>query len=567
MLLAKRSRAAASVLGWRRHDGRALAGFPGRFFNDVTWVNQMSNSTGGASPKAKGPAITWEDDDASFGHERQLAEPAGEAPDSFAALLAGKKDHGQRLMVGEKVKGTVSFIPPQGGDVLVDLGGKSSGLIEKLELIDESGQLKVKVGDPIEAFVLSKKGGEVLLSYKMSQQLRSAADLEAAQSKGIPVRGKVLKLVKGGFEVAILGKTAFCPLSQMDVRFSETGAEHLGKDYEFLVEKVEERGRNIVLSRAAWLRREAEAKAKELLATLTPELVLSGKVTQLRDFGAFVDLGGVEGLVHVSEMAHGRVSRPQDVVQVGETVAVKVLKIDRDPQGRPKISLSMKAALENPWDRISDHVTTSKSYQGRVVSLQSFGAFVEIRPGIEGLIHVSEMSWTKRIHHPSEVLKVGDPVTVLIKDIDPVHRRLSLSMKQAEDDPWYDVARRFPVGGVAKAKVERLKPFGVIAELAPGVTGMVPMGVIKRLFGEAYRQPCTPGRELEVRVVNLDIDQRKILLSLADVEEEEADRRDYVEYLKAQAEDQHRAQAEAPAAASKTGSFGALLSAKLKSKS
>lgn len=509
--------------------------------------------------KSKGPSIQWEDDDAGFATQ----VPAQEASPEFAELLKGA-GRPQNFMVGEKVKGVVSMIPP-GGDVMVDLGGKSSGIIEKLELLDDQGQVRLKVGDTIEAFVISKKGGEVLLSYKMSQQLKSAEDLERAKANGLAVRGKVIKAIKGGFEVAVLGKTAFCPVSQIDTRFTNEGTEHLGKDYEFLVEKVEERGRNIVLSRAALLRQQAEARAKELVQSLTSESVLDGVVKEVRDFGAFVDLGGVDGLVHVSELSHARVAKAADAVSVGDKVRVKVLKIEKDERGRPKLSLSMKAASQDPWDDIFQVVEGGKSYTGRVVNLMPFGAFVEIRPGVEGLLHVSELSWTKRVHHPSEVVKIGDTVTVTVKDIDAVQKRISLTMKQIEDDPWYEATARFPAGKVVRGPVDKLKPFGALVELAPGLTGLLPVGVLRRKFGEAYRAHATPGMELEVRIVNLDKEARRVLLSLSDMEEEDADHKNYLEYLATEKAAVERAAAEKAAASSaaKQGSFGALLSAKL----
>jgi small subunit ribosomal protein S1 len=450
---------------------------------------------------------------------------------------------------------------------MVDLGGgKSTGVIEKIELLDENGQLKYKVGDVLEAYVVARRGGEVQLSNQMSQSLKSADDLERAQAQGIPLRGRVVKAVKGGFEVTVLGKTAFCPVSQIDTRFTaDEGAEHLGKEYEFLVEKVEERGRNIVVSRAALLRVQAERRTKELMASLTPETVLPGTVTELRDFGAFVDIGGVEGLVHISALSHGRVAHPSEVVKQGDKVQVKVLKVERDEKGRPKISLSMKAATQDPWDRINDLVEGGKVYAGRVVNLMPFGAFVEVVSGVEGLLHISELSWTKRVHHPSEVLKIGDTVNVAVKDIDTVKKRLSLTMKQPEDDPWYAVATKFPVGEVRQGKVEKLKPFGAIVELAAGVTALLPLAVLKRKFGEAYRHATSPGKDLEVRVVNVDTEQRKILLTLADIEEEDSDRKNYEEYLVAEraAKEAAAQQNEAPVG-ERIGSFGALLSSKLR---
>jgi len=518
----------------------------------------------------KGPAIQWEDDDAGF--DPAAVIKAAEQEAEFAALLKDNAPKPVRLMIGEKVRGTVSLIPTTSNDVLIDLGGgKRSGIIEKQELVDEHGQLKFKVGDTIDAFVIAKKGAEILLSHSMSQSLKSAGDLETAQARGIPVRGKVLKVNKGGYEVAVLGKTAFCPLSQIDVRFSETGAEHLGKEYDFLVEKVEEKGRNIVVSRAALLRKQAEQRSKEVLASLTPETVLDGTVTEIRDFGAFVDIGGVDGLVHISALSHARVAHPKDAVTVGDKVRVKVLKIDKDDKGRPKISLSIKAAEQDPWDRIHDLVQGGKTYTGRVVNVMQFGAFVEVVPGIEGLLHVSELAWGKRIHHPSEVVKVGDQVTVTVKDIDLSQKRLSLTMKQAEDDPWYQAAQRFPSGQVLKGKIDKLKPFGALVEIAPGLSGLLPMAVIKRKFGEAYKPQMMPGKEHEVQVVSLDSGEKRILLTLIGVEEEDADQKNYLEYLAAEEQAKKAEAAKEKTAVAvdskpKAGSFGALLSAKLNKK-
>ncbi len=514
--------------------------------------------------KVKGPSIQWEDDDSGF--DTQALEEAKASDDkAFADLLKQESKGGQRLAVGEKVQGTLSLIGT-GNDVMVDLGhGKATGVIDRVELLDEHGALKYKVGDKLEVYVVARRGGEVQLSHKMSHSLKSSDDLEKAQAQGIPVRGKVAKVIKGGFEVTVLGKTAFCPISQMDTKFTDNGAEHVGKDYEFMVEKVEERGRNIVVSRTALLRKKADLRLQELAASIGSDTVLSGTVTELREFGAFVDIGGVDGLVHVSALTHGRVSHPSEVVSVGDQVQVKLLKIERDDKGRPKVSLSMKAASQDPWERVHELVSGGKVYLGKVVNLQPFGAFVQIVSGLEGLLHISELSWTKRVHHPSEVLKIGDEVSVAVKDIDTVKRRISLTMKQPEDDPWYAATTRYPVGQVRATKVERLKPFGALVELAPGLTALLPLSVLKRKFGEAYKQAATPGKELEVKIVAVAPDERRIQLTLADIEEEDDDQKNYEDYLASerQVAEQQKALSNV-ADAPKVGSFGALLGSKLK---
>lgn len=519
----------------------------------------------------KFPDVQWEDDDKDFGVTKDREDDVG---GEFADMLEkdeqknGGRDN--RFLVGEKVKGIVAMIPQgTGTDILIDLGAtKASAIVEKIDLQDESGQLKVKVGDAVELFVISKKGGEILLSTKMSQALKSAGDLENAFARKTPIRGKVAKVVKGGFEITVLGKAAFCPVSQLDIRFVEDPNVHVGQEYEFVIEKFEEGGRNVVLNRATLLRAQAEERLKQLMATLKPDTVLDGTVTEVRDFGAFVDIGGVEGLVHVSQLGHARVVKASDVVHKGDKVRVKVLKIESAtegggaPGGKPKISLSMKATAVDPWDDIHRHVEGGKSYTGKVTNLMPFGAFVEIAPGVEGLLHVSEMSWMKRIHHPSELVKQGDRVTVTVKDIDTNSRRISLSMKNIEDDPWFEADKKFPAGRTLKAPVEKLKPFGALVELAPGLSGLLPMAVIKRKFGEAYRQPCTPGKELEVRVVQLDKTGKRVLLTLEGVEEENADQKDYLEYVAAEKEAAKVQEAKSDQSP-RAGSFGALLSAKL----
>ena len=516
------------------------------------------------------PDIKWEDEESDFDVETRKAEKL--ETEAFEALLDQKDESTERqsLRVGQKVRGTVSRVNQLSGDILVDLGGKDSGIIEKRELVDEKGATTTfNLGDPVEAFVVSRRGGDILLSYKMSTALRSIDDLEAAQSKKIPVRGRVSGVVKGGVEVTVLGKTAFCPLSQLDTRFLENAAEYVGQELEFLVERVEGRGRNIVLTRAALLRKRAEERARELRENLKPDQIFDGIVTDVRDFGAFVDIGGVEGLVHISELSYSRVSKASDFIEKGAKVRVKLLKVEDDAQGRPKISLSMKQASQDPWESIYNHVANGETYSGRVVNVMNFGDFVEIKPGIEGLLHISELSWSKRVHHPSEVVKVGDNVTVKIKDIDPVQKRLSLTMKHGEDDPWIKFKGQFPVGHIGTATVERLKPFGVLVTLVEGVPGLVPMSTLKKKFGEAYRMACAPGKSLEVKVLVVNDADRKVLLSLSDVEEEEDDHKNYLEYLKAEEEQAAKALESSKVdseAKARPGTLGALLSAKLQQK-
>ncbi len=502
----------------------------------------------------KQPGIQWEDDDSDFGRIEVKEDQS-----DFSQLLEEKGDEADFVFRGQKITGIVLLIPVASHDILIDLGGKNSGVMDRNELLDAEGQLKVKVGDSIEAYVVSKKGGEIVLSYSMAQSIRSAEDLQNAYSQKSPVKGKVLKINKGGFEVLVLGKHCFCPVSQMDTRFVETPEQFLNKDLEFMITEYGENGRNIVLSRSKLLKIQAELRLKDLVASLTPETILDGTVTEVRDFGAFVDIGGVDGLVHISELSYQRIERASDFVKRGEKVRVKVLKIANDAAGKPKISLSMKAAMRDPWEDMHDHIKGGENYTGRVTRLMNFGAFIELKPGIEGLLHVSEMSWVKRVHHPSDVVKVGDSVTVTVKDIDTVTKRISLTMKQIEDDPWFKATEHFPIGKTLMGKIERLKNFGAILVLADGVTGLIPLSTIKRKFGEAYKSSCVPGKDLEVRIQDVSPSERKILLTLPGLGEEDADKKDFLEYVRSE---QEKA-AVVPQDAARQGSFGALLNAKL----
>jgi small subunit ribosomal protein S1 len=389
----------------------------------------------------KTPGIQWEDDDSDFGRIEDKEDQS-----DFSQMLEEKGDEADFIFRGQKVTGIVSLIPTDSHDILIDLGGKNSGVMDRNEILDADGLLKLKVGDSIEAYVVSKKGGEVVLSYSMAQSIRSAEDLQNAYSQKSPVKGKVIKVNKGGYEVQVMGKHCFCPVSQMDSRFVETPEQFVGKDLEFIITEYGENGRNIVLSRSRLLKAQAEERLKTLITSLTPDTILDGTVNEVRDFGAFVDIGGVDGLVHISELSHQRIERASDFIKRGEKVRVKVLKIENDSAGKPKISLSMKAAMRDPWEDMHEHVKGGENYTGRVTRLMNFGAFIELKPGIEGLLHVSEMSWTKRVHHPSDVVKVGDSVTVTVKDIDSVAKRISLSMKQIEDDPWFKATEHFPIG-------------------------------------------------------------------------------------------------------------------------
>ena len=504
--------------------------------------------------------IQWEDEEESTGKDKEKAEQPGSKEESFADLMASAEGGFERksIRVGGKVEGIISAINDDSTNVLVEIDPLHTGVIDKQDLMDEDGSIKYHAGDQISAYVVSRKGGEVLLSTTMSQSSQSIDDLHMAQQNQLPVNGKVSGENKGGFEVTIMGKTAFCPISQIDTRFVENKAEYMGNEYRFVIEKVEENGRNIVVSRAKLLRLEAEEKIADLEKRMSEELILDGSVSELKDYGAFVDLGGLDGFLHVSEMSYSRVNKAGDYLTKGDKVRVKVLKIET-VDGKRRISLSMKAVQDDPWSTIAEDYKEGESYSGRVTKLESFGAFVELGAGVEGLIHISEMSWEKRIHHPSDILSVGDKVNVRLAKIDLNSKRLSLSLKHVEDDPWVKTKDLIVVGATLAAKVISLKGFGAIVELSEGITGLIPMGTLKSAFGESYRKEASPPKEISVVVKHIDEDEKKILLTLPNVEEDDEEDKSYQEYLEKQ---KQKSQSKTSDKAAQ-GTFGALLAAKL----
>lgn len=349
--------------------------------------------------------------------------------DEFAALLAESDSQSDRREVsaGEKVTGILQEI----GDTVafVSYGGRSEAAIDTLDLKDESGNLKYKTGDSIEAYVASTDG-EVRLT--LSLKTGNSDVLRQAFENGIPIEGRVTGFNPGGLVVSVSGARAFCPMSQIDTRFSEDPAAFAGQTLTFKI--LELRGRNnIVLSRRAYLEEENAKQANELRKKLVEGSEMVGVVTRLERFGAFVDLGGVEGLVHVSEIDHTRVENPGDILQKNQEVRVKILEIKNLGEKNERISLSLKALQEDPWDKTIAQFSEGAVVTGKVVSIQNFGAFVELTPGVEGLVHISQLSAGKRVSKPTEIVSIGQEVKAVIREIDRKQRRISLSMRAVEE--------------------------------------------------------------------------------------------------------------------------------------
>lgn len=445
--------------------------------------------------------------------------------ESFAELFEQYSEGGMDdLNVGDKVNGKVIAI--DAGSIFVDTGTKLDGVVEREELLDDDGNLTAAEGDEVELYVVGKDSGGIRLSKALAG-IGGMKMLEEAKEGNLPVEGKVTGTNKGGFDVEILKRRAFCPVSQIDIRFVENPEEYVGQTYEFLITKLDNRGRNVVVSRRSLLMREAEAATQEFLSSTQEGGEVEGIISRIAPFGAFVEIApGLEGMVHISELGYARVQHPEEAVSVGQRVKAKVTKIGEDDKGRPRISLSMKELAQDPWDSVVTQFSEGDKVTGKVVRLADFGAFVEIAPGLDGLVHVSEISYTQRVHKPSDVLSEGQTVSVKIKGIDAESRRLSLSIKDAEGDPWLDVAEKYQVGQTVKGTVEKQEQFGLFINLEPGITGLLPKSVLARSEKASEFEKLHPGDEATVVIGEVKAGERKISLRVGD----EKDVEDWKQY-------------------------------------
>jgi small subunit ribosomal protein S1 len=347
--------------------------------------------------------------------------------------------------------------------------------------------------------------------------------LQEAFRNSIPVEGKVKAQIKGGYQVDVMQRRAFCPISQMDLRFQENPEEHVGKTYQFLITQFEEKGKNIVISRRDLLKREHEEALKKFLQGLRVGDQVPGQVTRLMPYGAFVELfPGLEGMVHLSEISWSRVEKAADVLAPQSAVTVKVLGIEPgEKQGSLKISLSIKQVTGDPWESVGESFRIGQKIKGKVTRCTQFGAFVEISPGVDGLVHLSEMSYRKRVNRPEEVVKVGEQVPVVIKEIDLEKRRISLSIKDAEGDPWIDVQERYREGQRIEGVVERKERFGYFVALEPGVRGLLPASRIRASSKPSQLEKLREGDRVNVIIEEIRLEERKISLAPGDSRDEE----------------------------------------------
>src|SRR6266851_1561632 len=412
---------------------------------------------------------------------------------------------------GEVVRGRVVYVGT--GEVLVDVGYKSEGAIP-IEEFHRAGKLP-SVGDEIDVYLEAKEDSEglIVLSKDKADKIRVWDSVTQAYEKGVPVEGRVVEVVKGGLAVDV-GVKAFLPGSQVDLRPVKNLAAMLGQTIRAKVIKLNRRRGNVVLSRRAVLEEEREEKKKHTLEVLQEGMSLTGTVKNITDYGAFIDLGGIDGLLHVTDMSWGRVGHPSEIFNVGDAVEVVVLHFDRE-SGR--VSLGYKQKSSDPWEHVEDKYPAGTKVQGRVRNLTDFGAFIELEPGVDGLLHISDMSWTRNVGHPSEVLRKGQDLETQILNLDRDNKRISLGLKQIQPDPWTTVAQRYPMGSRVTGKVVRLTDFGAFVELEPGVDGLLH---ISQMSSRPIATPAdilNVGDELTLLVIRVDANERRIGLSLKEL--------------------------------------------------
>ena len=380
-----------------------------------------------------------------------------------AAEAAAVEAYGDKVVTGTVIKQTEKHL-------VIDVGLKSEGLLPLEQVVDHTGAVKFQPGESIEVVIEREESeGGYLVSYEKAQRLRVWDVIEKAANEKTPVMGTVVSRVKGGLTVDI-GMKAFLPGSQLEIRPVRNLDGYLGQQIEVRVIKLNKKRGNVVVSRKEILEEEQNAKRSKTMEHLSEGAVLTGTVKNLTDYGAFVDLGGIDGLLHITDMSWGRLTHPRDLVNVGDEIQVKVLKFDKDKQ---RVSLGFKQLTPDPWLDASERYPVGAHVHGRILSVTDYGAFVELEQGIEGLVHLSEMTWSKRLKHPSKLVKPGDEVNTVVLSVNPADRRISLGMKQLMENPWENLTERYPAGTVVEGRVRNLTDFGAFIEIEDGIDGLV----------------------------------------------------------------------------------------------
>lgn len=411
------------------------------------------------------------------------------------------------------VKGRVVRITEK--EVIVNVGLKSEGVLPLSEFGESE---KVKVDDIIDVYLEDLEGehGLAQISKKKADFIKVWDDIENSYENNVNIQGKILRRVKGGLMASVFGVEAFLPGSQIDVKNVDNIDDFVGKDIPLRIIKLNQKRRNIVVSRKVILEEEKEIERKRFFNNVKEGDALEGVVKNVTEFGAFVDLGGIDGLLHITDMSWGRIAHPSEILAIGDTVKVKVIKIDKEHE---RISLGMKQLEPNPWEGIEEKYPTGKRVKGRVVSITDYGAFVELEKGVEGLIHISEMSWTEHIKHPSEIMKIGDIIEGIVIEVNKEEQKISLGMREASHDPWKNVEKRYQEGQKVEGIISNIKRFGVFVELEEGVEGLLHVSDVSwskrsmplsRLFKK--------GSKIQCKILSIDPNKRRIALGLKQLE-------------------------------------------------
>ncbi len=459
------------------------------------------------------------DNDLENPNENEHQDPTEneDESESFEALFESyMTDMSPDIRVGDKISGEIIVIGRD--NVFLNTGSKIDGVVEKSELIDENGELPYKVGDKLDLYVIATGEGEIQLSKAIGTSGSSELLYEALQNK-IPVEGKVKETCKGGFRVQVMGKIGFCPISQIDVAYVEKPEAYVGSTLEFLIERIEEKGRNIVVNRRKYLERLFAEEREKFLTEVKAGDILTGRVSKLMPYGAFVELHpGVEGMVHISELSWSRVADPDEAVSVGDPLTVKILSIEEADakSGGIKISLSAKQVTSDPWETVAERFQPGDKVEGQVTRCADFGAFVEVEPGIEGLVHISEMSHVKRVIKAEDFVSPGDKVAVMVKTVDPAKKRLSLSIKDTEGDPWLNIENRLKLGQTVEGRIEKKADFGYFICLEPGITGLMPKSKIDRAPYPQDIEKLKTDDPITVKIEAIDSRDKKITLAVSD---------------------------------------------------
>jgi small subunit ribosomal protein S1 len=433
----------------------------------------------------------------------------------YAKLLEAYDSSFKNISEGEVVNGTILKVTDNG--VVVDVGYKSEGLIPISEFRKQDGEINVKPGDKVEVLLESTEDnhGYIVLSHEKAERMKIWDSIENAYREQSIIEGRVIERIKGGLAVDI-GVRAFLPGSQVDLHPIRNLDSLRGETLKMRVIKVNKRRGNIVLSRKAVLEEVYYKQKEETLKNLEEGLIVSGVVKNITDYGAFVDLGGLDGLLHITDMSWGRVNHPSDLFEVGDEINVKVLKFDRLEE---KVSLGYKQLSEDPWSHVAKRYPTGTKVEAKVVSLTDYGAFVELEEGVEGLIHISEMTWNKRIKHPSKILKVGDAVEAVVLELDADGRRISLGMKQTEPNPWDVIAEKYAINSVVTGRVRNLTDFGAFIEVEEGVDGLVHVSDLS--WTKKIKHPSEvlkKGDEVNAVVLNVDAENQRLSLGIKQLE-------------------------------------------------